>query len=74
VPVDGLKIRFQSGTATVEGVAESQKHRENVIIAIGNTAGVDKVDDRMTVVESAPEATFYTVKSGDTLSKIAKEH
>jgi nucleoid-associated protein YgaU len=74
VPVEGLKIRFRSGTATVEGVAESQRHRENVILAIGNTEGVEAVDNRMTVVEAAPEATFHTVKSGDSLSKIAKEH
>jgi nucleoid-associated protein YgaU len=74
VPVEGLRVRFKDGTATVEGKAESQAHRENVIIAIGNTEGVANVDDRMTVVNPAPEATFYTVKSGDTLSKIAKEH
>lgn len=74
VPVEGLKVRFNDGTATVEGRADSQAHRENVILAIGNTEGVSKVDDRMTVVHSAPEATFYTVESGDTLSKIAKEH
>ncbi|CAN5621342.1 peptidoglycan-binding protein LysM [soil metagenome] len=74
VPVEGLRIRFNSGTATVEGKANSQMHRETVIIAIGNTEGVDKVDDRMTVENPGPEATFYTVKSGDTLSKIAKEH
>ncbi len=74
IPVEGLKVRFKSGKATVEGVAESQAQRENVIIAIGNTEGVEAVDDRMTVVHPAPEAVFYTVKSGDTLSKIAKEH
>jgi nucleoid-associated protein YgaU len=74
VPVEGLKVRFKDGTATVEGKADSQVHRETVIIAIGNTEGVAHVEDRMTVVHSAPEATFYTVKSGDTLSKIAQEH
>jgi nucleoid-associated protein YgaU len=74
VPVDGLKVRFEDGTATVEGKAESQAHRENVIIAIGNTAGVSNVEDRMTVVHPAPESVFYTVRSGDTLSKIAREH
>ena len=74
VPVDGLKVRFKDGTATVEGKAESQAHRETVIIAIGNTEGVSNVEDRMTVVHPAPEAVFYTVKSGDTLSKIAREH
>ncbi len=74
VPVEGLKVRFKSGTATIEGKAESQRHRETVILAIGNTAGVEAVDDRMTVDHSSPAATFYTVKPGDSLSKIAKEH
>jgi nucleoid-associated protein YgaU len=74
VPVEGLRIRYSNGTAVVEGQAESQAHRENVIIAIGNTEGVEKVEDRMTVTNPGPAATFYTVKSGDTLSKIARDH
>lgn len=74
VPVEGLRITFRDGKATVAGKAESQAHRENVIIAIGNTSGVETVEDRMTVVNPAPAADFYTVKSGDTLGKIAKEH
>ena len=38
----------------------------------GNVAGVAKLNNMMSVDQSAPEATFYTVISGDTLSKIAK--
>ena len=34
---------------------------------------VAKVDDQMTVMESAPASQFYTVKAGDTLSKIAQQ-
>jgi nucleoid-associated protein YgaU len=41
---------------------------------IGNTQGVARVDDQMTVETPEPEATFYTVERGDTLSAIAKEH
>ncbi|MEX2529331.1 MAG: BON domain-containing protein [Gemmatimonadota bacterium] len=52
VPVEGLKVRFKDGTATVEGRAESQAHRENVIIAIGNTEGVSHVEDRRTLTRS----------------------
>ena len=35
-----------------------------------------QVDDQMSVAQAAPQppAVFYTVKSGDTLSKIAQEH
>jgi nucleoid-associated protein YgaU len=41
---------------------------------VGNTKGVARVDDQMTVEAPAPEAALYTVKSGDGLSKIAKVH
>jgi nucleoid-associated protein YgaU len=36
--------------------------------------GVGQVDDRMTVEHTEPPAQFYTVKPGDSLSKIAKEY
>lgn len=74
MPVEGLRIEFKDGKATVFGEARTQGNKENIIIALGNTEGVETVDDRMTVEEQAPESVFYTVKSGDTLGKIAKEH
>ena len=57
---------------TVFGTAESQYAKELVILTLGNHAEIARVDDRMTVVTPEPESTFYEVKSGDTLSKIAK--
>ncbi len=72
-PVDGLKIEFDDGVATMYGKVESQAVKEALIVSVGNTQGVARVDDRMEVVESAPEAVMYTVQSGDTLSKIARE-
>ena len=44
-----------------------------MIIALGNVGGIGKVDDRISVSKPEPEATFYTVKRGDSLSKIAKK-
>ena len=44
------------------------------MLAVGSVAGVAGVDDQIVVEAPEPEATFYTVVSGDTLSKIAKEH
>ncbi len=70
--VHGLRVSYDDGVATVFGKAPSQTEKEKVILAIGNTQGVAQVDDRIEVVEPAPEAVFYTVQSGDTLSKIAK--
>jgi len=70
-----LTVTYDSGTgtATVYGVAPDQATREKIILCAGNVASVSHVDDRMSVEQSGPAAKFYTVKSGDTLSKISKE-
>ena len=70
-----LTVTYDSGTgtATVYGVASDQATREKIILCAGNVSSVSHVDDRMSVEQSGPEAKFYTVKSGDTLSKISKE-
>ncbi len=76
--VQQLKIDVKKDVATVSGKAGSQQDKEKVVLAVGNTQGIAKVDDRMTVVAKEvakkEEAQFYTVKSGDSLSKIAKQH
>jgi nucleoid-associated protein YgaU len=59
--------------ATVTGKTKSQADREKVVLAVGNTKGIAQVDDQITVETPAPEATYYTVQRGDTLSKIARE-
>ena len=71
----GLTVTFDGGTATttVYGVAPDQATREKIVLAAGNVAGVAQVKDMMSVDQSGPEAQYYTVKSGDTLSKIAKQ-
>lgn len=76
--VENLNIVVDDDKATITGVAASQSEKEKVILAVGNVAGIASVDDWMTVevAEEAapePEAVFYTVEKGDTLSKIAKE-
>ena len=71
----GLTVTFDgaSGTVAVYGVAPDQATKEKIVLAAGNVSGVERVDDRMTVDRSAPEAQYYTVVSGDTLSKISKQ-
>lgn len=71
--VENLKIVFDDGVATVHGKAKSQGDKEKIVLALGNTSGVSQVNDQMAVGAPEPEATFYTVKKGDSLSKIAKE-
>lgn len=72
--IEKPKVKYDDGVATVSGVAPNQATKENAILVIGNCAGVEQVVDNIEVVEPAPEATFYTVKKGDTLGAIAKEH
>jgi nucleoid-associated protein YgaU len=69
-----LTVTFDGATSTVSvfGVAPDQATKEKIALCCGNVAGVVKVNDMMTVDTSEPEATYYTVVSGDTLSKIAK--
>jgi nucleoid-associated protein YgaU len=72
IEVEQLKIDFKGDQASVTGKVESQADREKIILAVGNTDGIGKVDDRLEVVKKEPEAKYYTVVKGDTLSKIAK--
>lgn len=71
----GLTVTFDaaSGTATVYGVAPDQPTKEKIVLCCGNVQGVESVNDRMTVDQSAPEAQYYTVVKGDTLSRISKQ-
>lgn len=75
-----LDIRYKDGTAFINGETPTYKAKQQVILAVGNCEGVETVDEDIKVVRvkaDAPdeeEAVFVTVKSGDSLSKIAKEH
>ena len=76
LPVENLELDLdlENDQVTVYGQCESQADKEKIILALGNVAGIATVDDRISVVTPAPEATFYEVQSGDSLSKIAKAH
>ncbi len=72
--VQELAVKVDGDLATVGGKVANQALREKVVLAIGNTAGIARVDDRLEVEAAEPEATFHTVEPGDTLSKIAKKY
>ena len=63
-----------SGTVNVYGVAPDQQTKEKIVLCCGNVKNVSKVNDNMSVDQSAPEAQFYTVVKGDTLSKVSKQY
>lgn len=65
VVVDGAKVK-------IEGKVPDQATRERIILAAGNVGGIAEVEDAMKAKKASADAIFYTVKSGDSLSKIAK--
>lgn len=74
-PADlGVAYDGASAVVTVSGTVADQATRERILLAAGNVNGVSEVQDEMSVTSAAPEAAFYTVKRGDTLSAIAKTH
>jgi nucleoid-associated protein YgaU len=76
LPVDKLDIDFDADTSTVtvSGTVPDQATREKVVICCGNVASVEHVNDQLKVANAGEAGEYYTVKSGDTLSKIAKQH
>ena len=67
IQVDGTKV-------TIKGKVDTQETAEKIALTVGNIEGVDTVDNQLEVLNPEPEATFYTVVRGDTLSGIAKDH
>lgn len=68
-----IKISVTDDDVKIEGEVAAQEDAEKIVLAIGNVEGVDQVDNLMTVATPAPQAQFYTVVSGDTLSRISKQ-
>ena len=73
IGVSDVDVQFIDGTVKVTGNAQTQADKEKLILAAGNIKGVQNVEDAVTVAKPEAEARLYTVKKGDTLSKIAKE-
>lgn len=69
-----MQIEVDGDTVKVKGKAASQEEKEKIVLALGNVEGVAKVEEDITAGDGGGEATFYTVKSGDTLSAISKVH
>ena len=69
-----VQVEYIDGTVKVSGTAPSQADKEKIILAAGNVHGVEKIEDNIAVTGDAEtESRMYTVKSGDTLSGIAKQ-
>jgi nucleoid-associated protein YgaU len=74
IPVEDLKIAVNADSITVSGTSPTQADREKLVLVLGNTRGISRVDDQLDVETPEPESVFHTVEKGDSLSKIAKAH
>ncbi len=71
--ITNLQVKFDDGVVELYGQAESQAVKEKAVLLAGNIKGVSKVNDvYLTAPPAVEETTYYEVKSGDSLSKIAK--
>ncbi len=67
-----LDIRYDDGTAFIDGEAADSATKEKVILLIGNVDGVAQVDESLTVAsDDGSDSEMYTVEPGDTLWAIA---
>ncbi|PID61202.1 MAG: peptidoglycan-binding protein LysM [Gammaproteobacteria bacterium] len=73
--VEDLDVKFENGKAILSGKASSAEAMEKAVLIAGNNEGVSEVDvSGLSSDGPADNVVYYTVESGDTLSKIAKEY
>lgn len=73
VIVQDLNVTVDGEKVTLGGKVNTQECCEKITLIAGNQRGVGCVDCQLEVANPQSEATLYTVQSGDTLSKIAKQ-
>lgn len=71
--IEDFSVSVDGDKAILSGKASSQEIAEKAILAVGNLEGIATVDSNIEVASEEDQADFYTVQSGDSLSKIAKE-
>ena len=72
IGVESLNVKVQDARAVIQGKARDQAEAERAVIAAGNLPGISQVDDQLEVAAPSKPSEYYKVKSGDSLSKIAK--
>ena len=73
--ISDLDVSFDGGKVVLKGKAESAEAMEKAVLIAGNVQGVTDVDvSGLDAPAPVAGVLYYTVKSGDSLSKIAKEY
>ncbi|MGI9526705.1 MAG: peptidoglycan-binding protein LysM [Weeksellaceae bacterium] len=74
-----INLSVNDEEVTVSGKAKNIDEKQRILATAGNVEGVSSVKDNLTLKEALKieipdiKKTMYTVQSGDSLSKIAKE-
>lgn len=72
--ISDLDVSFNEGKVALSGKAASAEAMEKAVLMAGNVQGVTDVDvSALDAPTPVAGVLYYTVKSGDSLSKIAKE-
>ena len=73
--IEDLDVQYEDGVVRLSGKAESAEAMEKAVLMAGNVECVTEVNvDAMYAPEPEPEVEYYTIVSGDSLSKIAKAY
>ena len=75
--IKDMKVAFNDGVVSITGAADSPEAMEKAVLMAGNVKGVKQVN-AAGVVHPTPateiKVEMYQIKSGDTLSAIAKRY
>lgn len=73
--ITNLQVEFKDTVVTLSGQCDTKATKEKAVLLAGNVKGVASVNDEQLIApEDQEETEFYTIKSGDSLSKIAKAY
>jgi len=72
--VRDLEVDFKDGVVTISGECDSRAAAEKAMLLAGNINGVGHVNDDGLRFPAEVETEYYTIVSGDSLSKIAKKY
>ena len=73
--ISNLSVGYDDGIVALGGKANSADAVEKAVLLAGNVKGVTEVKiDSMEAPAPTPEVEYYTIVSGDSLSKVAKNY
>ncbi len=71
---ENLDIKVDGDEVELRGEAMSKELREKIIVAVGNIAGVARVNNRIDTKDDTKDADYHTVVKGETLWGISTKH